>query len=113
MKQGICMVGSLPAEREVMTFKLWPATGAALFAAAAIVGFAPAAQAQAVPSGCTLRSLDGNRSSEARCAPGSHLHTVICKYGDNLAVYRRVFTTYSMIVCPNAYRISFHDIQRK
>ncbi|MFG2004851.1 hypothetical protein ACGFNU_37455 [Spirillospora sp. NPDC048911] len=97
-----------------MASKLWLKAGTTLLAAAAVAGFAPAAQAEAaplaVPPGCTLRSLDGNRSSEARCQPGNHVHSVVCKWGEDLTAYRRAFTTYSMIVCPNGYRIYSHNI---
>ncbi|MFI0451175.1 hypothetical protein [Actinomadura sp. 6N118] len=100
-----------------MASKLWLKSSTTLLAAVAVAGlagFAPAAQAEAaslaVPPGCTLRSLDGNRSSEAKCQPGSHIHVVLCKWGEDMNLYSKAFTTYSMIVCPNGYRVSQHFI---
>lgn len=71
-----------------------------------------ASSAQAVPPGCSLRVIDGGRTSEANCLPGSYEHWTQCRWGSNYQ-YRTVrFSGYNTIHCPGNYRVTGNGIVR-
>jgi hypothetical protein len=90
--------------------------GALIVAAMALMALTPtahaASSAQAVPPGCTLRVIDGGRTSEANCLPGSYTHFTQCQWGSNIVNISVRFSRYNTNHCSGNYRVSGHAIYR-
>ncbi|MER6504050.1 hypothetical protein ABT218_33085 [Streptomyces sp. NPDC001455] len=53
-----------------------------------------------VPSGCTLRTIDGNRTSEANCLiPRNYRHAVLCQTPEGEVAHVIPFTKYNTVFC--------------